>query len=76
VRLLGTVLYVVAGLIAAMALLIGAAMVVDPDLVRPGLLLLVLVTALAAACAVVGRQLRREAVEAAAWGDADEEEPW
>jgi len=71
-------LLVVAALIGALALLVGAAIVVDPSLARPLLLLLVLLTALAGASAVTGRRLREEAAEARTWEDrwgGEDEEP-
>jgi hypothetical protein len=69
VNLLGACLLALAALLAGLALLVGVAMAIDPSLVRPALLTLVLLTALAGASAVVGRRLREEAAEARAWGD-------
>ena len=71
---LGTGLFILAALLAGMAVLVGVAMAIDPSVVRPALLLLVLLAALAGASAVVGRRLREESAEARAWGDGDDEE--
>jgi membrane protein implicated in regulation of membrane protease activity len=72
--LLGTVLLALAAALALMAVAVGIAMVIDPALIQPGLIALVLLAALAAANAVVGRRLREEDAEARAWDEDDE--PW
>ena len=66
-RLLGTVLRVLAIPIAVMAILIGVAMVADSDMIRAGLIPLVFLAALAGACWVVGSRLRRDAAAEAEW---------
>ena len=71
-NLVGTGLLILAALLGGMALLVGVVIAIDPSLVRPALLLLVLLAAMAGASAVVGRRLREEAAEAGAWGDGDE----
>ena len=68
--LLSTILIILALLIAGMALLIGAVMVIDPGTIESGVVLFVLLAALAGACFAIGRRLRRE-VEAAQ--DSNEE---
>ena len=71
-RLLGTVLLVLAVPIAGMAILIGGVMVADPDTIRAGLIPLVFLAALAGACWAIGSRLRRDAAAQAQWDGDDE----
>lgn len=70
-KLLAILLLVLAAVIGVLALLVGAAMVIDPSLVRPGLLTLALLVSLAGACVAVGRRLREETAEAQDWEGSD-----
>lgn len=69
-RLLGTILLLLAVVIAGMALLLGAGMVVDPRSIEAGLVSFVFLAALAGACWAIGRWLRRQAADAESeWDD-------
>ena len=68
-RLLGTMLLVLAIAIAGMALLLGISMAMDPSSIEAGLVLFVLVAALAGACWAIGSRLRRDAVAAEEWDE-------